>query len=406
MKLLKRKIPFFLYFAITIYSCTDTKHKEVCPNSVTIDIGKAEECCISEFIDKIDYITLKCPRGEVLGGRGSLKIGEKHIYFCDNMQRALFVFDMNGNFIAKLDKLGRGSGEYLMISEFYPSENEKVIEIIDGVGGNIITYENFSFKFINQIPIVDRVAFNLAVKVDDENYLLSTNRNQNSYNGKRTNADFFLSRKGKIVKSFFDKKIKRENAQFSIFTENLTVNDSNKIFASVDFDNTIYQFKNNAFHPYLEVIYKNGKSLNRKISDMTMKQQAEYFLSDDFLRTASYPVMPLNNKKLMVLNYMYREKKGQNLTASYRHYIYLKDNNMEINAKSLINDITDFPKEVYISTMSKGSLIDHHPMYKNYLVDIISPAHELAPGDNIVLKGGEKVDFNDNPIVMLMRLKY
>ena len=77
---------------------------------------------------------------------------------------------------------------------------------------------------------------------------------------------------------------------------------------------------------------------------MSKQEHMDYFVrSGDFVQTASFPNLEINNDALMVINYLFCEK--PNGTMDKRNFIWLKQANRIIHAKKIINDLTQFPNE-------------------------------------------------------------
>jgi len=72
----------------------------------------AEETLLSEFVDSVIYIKLQTDPDCLMGRIRTIIIKEKYIYAFDQSQMAIFVFDMSGKYISKLDKQGNGPDEY------------------------------------------------------------------------------------------------------------------------------------------------------------------------------------------------------------------------------------------------------------------------------------------------------
>ncbi len=394
-----------LFLALTSSLCSCIDQEKIKTDQITIDLGNVKEYNLSEFVNDMKYIKLNLPEGFNLGG-GVIKMMDTYIYYWDFNQKSIYIFDMSGEFIALLNKNGNGPGEYLNIALFHVDEKEKSIEIFDRESKRIITYENLTFKVLAETEIDHRVYFDLGIKIDSSRYLVSTNQYMNIYQDEKTNAEFFIYKDGILEKKLFDKKVKQANSKehivYSIFVTQLIKNDKDKVFASVHFDNTFYQFDNSEFQPYSEVNYVGGKSIdNDEMMKKTKKDQMLYFVND-FLKIASYPNLTINNSDITVINYMFRDKKDDPILL--RHYILLKKESKEIHAKSIINDITSFPSDIKI-TSSKYESVYYSPWYNNYLVDVVFPSEELENDSTIYIDQIGKVNYDDHPIILLMELR-
>ena len=64
--------------------------------------------------------------------------------------------------------------------------------------------------------------------------------------------------------------------------------------------------------------------------------------------------------------------------------------------KRIKNDLTDFPAYIYLNSSFPSCV--HQVYYKNYLVDVIIPS-------KIFVEGLGEITSDDNPIVVMMRMK-
>ena len=88
-----------------------------------------------------------------------------------------------------------------------------------------------------------------------------------------------------------------------------------------------------------------------------------------------------------------------------RYYIRYKDKTY--HAKRIKNDLTDFPAYIYLNSSFPSCV--HQVYYKNYLVDVIIPSSMIDfPGDGsdkIFVEGLGEITSDDNPIIVMMKMK-
>ena len=83
---------------------------------------------LSAFADDIEFIPLQTTRESLIGGpRRRVVSREQRIYVSDVMR--IMCFDIEGRFLYKLDKLGRGPGEYSVIFYFDVDPDNKYLVI-------------------------------------------------------------------------------------------------------------------------------------------------------------------------------------------------------------------------------------------------------------------------------------
>ena len=105
-----------------------TKYSDIFKDPVLVQLDTSGEYCFGEI--------------------QSLKIIRDTIYIFDrNQSRSFYMFSMNGRFIGKISRIGRGPGEYVAPVDFDVNENNGDVYILDCVSGKLITFgKSGSFK--------------------------------------------------------------------------------------------------------------------------------------------------------------------------------------------------------------------------------------------------------------------
>jgi hypothetical protein len=88
-----------------------------------------------------------------------------------DIDRQLFVFDINGKFISKIGRYGQGPDEYLTINTFY-IENDHIV-IIDGAKSSLIRYDfKGAFLSAEKFPVEYFRMSGKAMQTDDGKLLV------------------------------------------------------------------------------------------------------------------------------------------------------------------------------------------------------------------------------------------
>jgi len=86
----------------------------------------------------IKYVTLETSRDCLIGTINKILIRNNRIYVSDfNQARSLFVFDLDGKYLFKISKIGKGPGEYISLHDFDIHTN-----------GDIYIFDNHGWKFL------------------------------------------------------------------------------------------------------------------------------------------------------------------------------------------------------------------------------------------------------------------
>lgn len=385
------KILFLYFFFATLISCTRNEVDHV----VTININPLEakdQINLSEFVDSIKYIKLQTSPDCMLGRVPKLTIGNKYIYAVESLQGVVFIFDKLGKLITKLDKYGKGPGEYNNFTGVFIDANDQYIEISDD--NKILKYAVPNLELIEERDL-NNIIYSPSMRKFEGAYYYATMQFDNLLDGEMTNSDVIVNFNGKY-KALFDKKRHLNGNYHMPFTEAFTVNDRNELFVTLKFDNTFYQLKDLEALPSIRIDF--GKyGLDNSIESKSGNEQME--LLNTLRNVASFPVLNINNSDILALSYSF-SRNGKEALSYY--YFQLNENNRIIHTKNIVNDLTNFPKYIYIDNNQGG--INHESWHNEYLISIVWP-HENIMTDSVYVDGLGKLSPEDNPVIILMKLK-
>ena len=98
---------------------------------VNLDILRGVEIHTSDLFKSAHTIILETKPECIVGNVDDILVFEREFYLLDKKGKSLFVFDMNGKFIRRIGKLGRGPGEYLYIFDFTIDPLNREIYVLD-----------------------------------------------------------------------------------------------------------------------------------------------------------------------------------------------------------------------------------------------------------------------------------
>lgn len=396
---------FIVVLNAIMFTCCEQKSINDSHETLKINPhGADENINLSEIADSVICIKLKTDSNDILGRVRNIIIRKKYIYAVDASQKAVFVFDKRGDFVAKLDKRGQGADEYVFIGPVFVDENEEFIELIDYKGGNStkLKYSNISFELLEVIPFPD-VNCNSCVRNNGFYYFL-TQQHENVMDGKKTNAALVILDEKNNKKILFDKTIDTNHMNFSPTSESFTRNERNELFASFMYDNTFYRLDGNEAYPILSVGF--GKyGMDNSVGLKSIEEQLTYVQKTSDL--ASFPVLNLETPDMMSFSYYFKSSAQPRMyrEEDFRQYIKLKKENKVYHCKKIKNDITGFPDHVYLSSYFFNCV--HEVFYEHYLVDIVIPEYYFrnSEEEKIIVDDIGEVTADDNPIIVMMKLK-
>lgn len=150
-----KKIFILLLIVIPFISCKKRKSGEntTILNKQLLEINVRESLFskdndhsidYSNLIDSIEVIRLETNTNSLIGRIKKIEYSNSNIYILTDSQ-VLFIFDKNGHFLKKLNKRGRGMGEYIEIKDFF-IDNANSIKILSY--NEIISYDS-NLVYIN-----------------------------------------------------------------------------------------------------------------------------------------------------------------------------------------------------------------------------------------------------------------
>lgn len=137
-----KKAVFFTIMVLLMPSCSkkETSNYSLDDVPIVIDIDAVKTDTLK--INYLHYIPLETTKDCLIGSTGKVVIKNDKIYFADfRKTMSLFVFDMNGKFLFKIDKRGQGPGEYLSFRDFDIQNN-----------GDIYIFDHYKQKFLVYSP--------------------------------------------------------------------------------------------------------------------------------------------------------------------------------------------------------------------------------------------------------------
>ena len=144
-----------LLIAIIGNACNNEKEKDINSQSFyTIDfpdiLKNQQEVFVSNIAESVEYIRLDTTSSSLLGRIIDAKFTKDYIFIHHNGNHLLAQFDIKGNFIRNIGKIGRGPREYTLIRKFSVDEENQLIYIQTSYKKGIMVF-SFSGKYVKSI---------------------------------------------------------------------------------------------------------------------------------------------------------------------------------------------------------------------------------------------------------------
>ncbi|MFV0418724.1 MAG: 6-bladed beta-propeller [Dysgonomonas sp.] len=148
---------FSLVFFLLLLSCKESGIKRPSMESkYTInvdDIKKEGVLGLSSIFKSIRPIILETKDNCLIGNIDGMQVFNDLIYILDiRIGRGVFVFDMEGNFVRRIGRIGGGPGEYSSVSDFTFDRENGMIFLIDDESLKINKYK-LNGEYVSSISI-------------------------------------------------------------------------------------------------------------------------------------------------------------------------------------------------------------------------------------------------------------
>ena len=150
---MKRYYYFFLTICILLTECQSRASNDVKNDYYTIDfeqcIEKEKPMLLSEIADSIEYIELKTPEDIIISDITNIIPLNEDLFICaregDWMQRGVYQFRRDGQYVKRIGSTGWNIGEYVMANDFQIDIEKEEVIIMDPVK---ICYYDFNGKHL------------------------------------------------------------------------------------------------------------------------------------------------------------------------------------------------------------------------------------------------------------------
>ena len=108
---------------------------------------------LSDIVDSLSYIKLATDTSNLIGVIDKIIPLQDRILIVDkDITQTIYIFDKSGRFIRKINKKGRGPGEYLSLNDVAVDVSNKRLIVLDDIAQklSIFTYEG---EFIEKIGL-------------------------------------------------------------------------------------------------------------------------------------------------------------------------------------------------------------------------------------------------------------
>lgn len=258
---------FLLFFLFTI-ACQNNRSLNEC---IYIDTNSNNSTLqFFDIFSKAEIVPLETNDSSLIVNTDKIIYSNDTIYLLDKKQSQLFVFDDSGKFLWKLDKLGRGPGEYLNIEDFVINPRNRNLEIISATGQYIIYNSQGKMLESYQIP------------VQAVHQFYPINENLTAFYEKfneGTLSIYSKKEKKKIYEKAMSENYIVQNTPYKAITSPFSYNEDQVFFLAAD-QKKVYRLS--ASSPYLEEYQSfNFGDLDYDIKKLPKDREATFYIEEN-----------------------------------------------------------------------------------------------------------------------------
>ena len=378
---------FPILLAFLFSSCKDNakndNNYEAAPEK--IEIGKRQPMKISDISSAMKVVKLETSENVLLSNINDIKIFDGSIYVLDVISKAIYVFDFEGNLVRKLQKEGRGPGEYLSINDFIIDTTHRQLEIFDKTNMNINIYDLDNFNFKESISLPFTFAFTFHKK--DGLYYFQTNNARNSIGEKETNSEVLLyDPSKKQLKPLFDTMLPKDENQAWEFYNIFTANQENEVFVSLAWHERLYKIENHKIKPLISVETTDLEKYPKSVFQGNYDKRMSFLNSKSVKNKVHFFKTLLYEGKNRIVGY------GMGYPPKFCYHISWD------NGKSIYN--TDSIQNDFLVGLGLGSKLEIFKQEKEYLVSLV-----YYYSANQALLDHLKMTPESNPVILLFKMK-
>jgi hypothetical protein len=262
---------------------TDCSHKKKGTNNqvtIPIDLKHVTSISVKEIYSKIEIIPLQTNNETFIKDVNKLLFVNNKYFILDKDQKCIFIFDKNGNLISKINKYGKGPGEYNLISDFELNRFTNCIEVLNPQG--IINSYDSTGKFIN--------SYKLPIRGRGVHYFKNISPDIVAFYSKSEQKNIILySKRGlKVINTFFEvpkvvrfSPLQSSGSPFSQFED--------KILFYQGFTNDVFELNEIGLKIRYSWDFKlNNINIDKLPEKMEIPKFVKYLLSNDFVHSYLY----------------------------------------------------------------------------------------------------------------------
>jgi hypothetical protein len=254
---------------LLLLACTTGKQEGVI--TITIDTDKARQADISEFIDSVRYIKLETTPDNLIGSINKAFFVAGKVVVVDPGELQILVFDEQGKFLNKIQRLGRGPEEFLgFVTVLLDPAREQLI--VYSQAARKVLFYGLDGSFVKEITDFNDGAFiHEIMNLPNGNFLCYMYDSTPETVGEKASGLWEVDSAGNFVRGHFTIQdvyptgYNRDNFHFTSLP-------GGKVSLRDAQFNDIYHFEGDSLRKYISYHIKNDPYLTFKGLSFTMEK--------------------------------------------------------------------------------------------------------------------------------------
>lgn len=384
-----------MYLAIMIlfYSCIDNNSNNIEIIRLDKAIDNVVSIDLSVLTDSIRYIQLETNDRCIVTEIEKIELIDDFIFVKDKKD-CLYVFNLNGDYLYTIGRMGKGPGEYIVLNDFFVDKLNNKVSIFDQVQSKIIQF-SYDGKFINEFRVnccPDKIK-----KIMDNYYLSSSFMINDTL--------IYEYKDNKKINHFTKNDLNLEKFQEHVLHfESLGIYEDSITYWN-ELNNYVFRIKDGKlFKRFLFDYGKHSYELSaQKNASEDFKDRSEHGSVESFIETKEY----------IFINSLFNKEVKHILYNKITREASVVDNHI-CNKNKLFNNLsfTNSFDGIVNFWPDRNGIINDSLLYRTFYAynfkesNFCKPEDEILSSKNSLLqKIIDESSYVDNPVVMLITLK-
>ena len=201
------KLACVMLLITCLFGC---KHKDMNTTRIYFDFTKHMEDIHSiDLIKNYKLIPLETSDSVIIGKIDKAILYKDKIYIATFYSaQAVYIFNLQGKFLHKISKIGRGPEEYLQLSDIFIDQDKQTLNLLSRIDAKLLTYDINNLNIIKSSPLPKAFYKMIALK----NHYLGhignyTQDKDEPYNLWEMDSEFRIANKAIVIDSRWESKM-------------------------------------------------------------------------------------------------------------------------------------------------------------------------------------------------------